>query len=162
MAVGLPRQLALAGLEPPAQPNATTAPREFVRGVPVDRSGMSQYLHIIRGADDPERSPRPLRGREDRAPHRTLADTPIATCETQILGVLSDGQARTFNRIGVELLDHTADTLMGSPYDEALWTLVDRGELEHTLDAPIFFRIPVPAGGTVDGGASGAGHQDMP
>ena len=149
MAAALPRQLTLAGFEPPAQPetDADTAPREFVRGVPVDRSGMAQYLHIIRAADDPERSPRPAGGRKDRAPHRTLAEIPIAMCEAQMLGLLADGQARTFNRIGVELLDHTADTLIGSPYDDALWGLVERGELEHTLDAPILFRIPAEAGG---------------
>jgi len=106
---------------------------------------MARYLHIIRAGDDPERSPRPIGGRKDRAPHRTLAETPIATCEAQILGLLADGDARTFNRIGVELLDHTADTLMGSPYDAALWNLVDRGELEHTLDHPVLFRIPADA-----------------
>ena len=113
----------------------------------VDRSGIAQYLHIIRAGDDPERSPRPLGGRKDRAPHRTLAETPISTCEAQILGLLGDGVPRTFNRIGVELLDHTADTLMGSPYDDALWNLVDRAELEHTLDTPILFRVPSDASG---------------
>jgi hypothetical protein len=137
----LPRQLTLAGFESPAPPGAAAAPRVYVRGVSVDRAGIAQYLHIIRAVDDPERSPRPLGGRKDRAPHRTLAETPIPTCEAQILGLLGDGVPRTFNRIGVELLDHTADTLMGSPYDNALWNLVDRAELEHTLDAPILFRV---------------------
>lgn len=142
----VPRQLTLAGIESPARPVA--APREYVRGVPIDRGGMPQYLHIIRAGDDPERSPRPPGGREDRAPHRTLAETPIATCEAEILALLADGVPRTFNRIGVELLDHTADTLLGSPYDEALWNLVDRAELEHTLDTPILFRLPRDEGGT--------------
>ena len=36
---------------------------------------------------------------------------------------------------------------MGSPYDDALWNLVDRAELEHTLDAPILFRVPSDADG---------------
>jgi hypothetical protein len=143
-----PRQLTLAGFEPPAEAttDAGKAPREFVRGVPIDRTGIARYLHLIRAVDDPERSPRPIGGRKDRAPHRTLAETPVATCEAQILGLLADGQARTFNRVGVELLDHTADTLMGSPYDAALWRLVERAELEHTLDHPVLFRIPRAAG----------------
>jgi hypothetical protein len=53
---------------------------------------------------------------------------------------LADGRARTFNAIGVELLDHTADTLLGSPYDEALWQLVEAEQLEHTMEAPVLFR----------------------
>jgi len=141
----LSRQLTLAGYDLPAfGPADVTPPRHFVRGVAVDRSGMAQYLHIIRAADDPERSPRPKGGRKDRFPHRTLAETPIPTCEAQILGLLADGQVRTFNRIGIELLDHTADTLMNSPYDVALWILVERGALEHTLDYPVLFRIAAP------------------
>jgi hypothetical protein len=58
-------------------------------------------------------------------------------------GIRTDGVPRTFNAIGVELLDHTADTLAGSPYDLALWRLVDERQLEQTLDAPVLFRLPV-------------------
>ena len=147
-ASALPQQLSLAGFEPAA---AAATPREYVRGVPVDRSGIAQYVHLIRATGDPERTPRPLGGREDRAPHLTLAEVPIPTCETRILGLLSDGVPRSFNRIGVELLDHTADTLLNSPYDRALWNLVERAELEHTMDAPILFRVPADA----DAAASG-------
>jgi hypothetical protein len=117
----------------------------FVRGFRVDRSGAAQYTHLIRGANDPERSPRPVGGREDRAPHLTLATVEISVCRDQILTLLSDGSARTFNAIGVELLDHTADTLFGSPYDTALWQLVDEDQLEHTLEAAILFRVAQPA-----------------
>jgi hypothetical protein len=118
------------------------AAREYVRGVRVDRTGVARYLHLIRDPDDPERSPRPVGGRPDRAPHRTLSARPVATCCEDILRLLSDGRARTFNAIGVELLDLTADTLFGSPYNKALWELVERQELEHTLDIPILFRAP--------------------
>lgn len=154
-AAAFSRQLTLAGFELPAPAAAAAAPREFVRSMVVDRNGIAQYLHIIRAPGDPERSPRPPGGRKDRAPHLTLAETPVAACEAAILGVLADGQARTFNRIGVELLDHTADTLMGSPYDEALWGLVGRGELEHTLDAPVLFRIPGDTGGRLAANVNG-------
>jgi hypothetical protein len=136
------QQLVFAALE--ATPAPPPEDREFVRGVQVDRSGIAQYVHLIRSADDPERSPRPVGGRADRAPHRTLSVRPVATCCEDILRLLSDGHARTFNAIGVELLDLTSATLFGSPYDEALWELVERQQLEHTLDVPILFRLPEP------------------
>jgi hypothetical protein len=130
-------QLTLPGFEAPVPPEPML---EFARGVFVDRSGIAAYVHLIRGPRDPERSERPEGGRLDRAPHLTLAEIPVATCVDQILALLGDGKPRTFNAIGVELLDHTADTLFGSPYDDALWLLVADGRLEHTLDAPIHFR----------------------
>ena len=135
-----PQQLVFAAMVPP--PPAPAPPLDFVRGVAVDRSDIAGYLHLIRGEGDPERSPRPVGGRIDRAPHRTLADVSVEKCCEDIIGLLADGRPRTFNAIGVELLDHTADTLLGSPYDEALWQLVERGAIEHTLDVPILFRIP--------------------
>lgn len=110
------------------------------------------YVHLIRSPDDPKRSSRPKGGRVDRAPHLTLARTSSEDWEAQILALLKDGTPRTFNEIGVELLDKTADVLACTPVDDALWGLVARGELEHTLDAPVLFRSIVP----VDGGAGGA------
>ena len=91
---------------------------------------------------DPERSPRPIGGRLDRAPRRTLEEVPVEKCRDDIMELLADGRPRTFNAIGVKLLDHTADTLFRSPYDQALWQLVEREAIEHTLDVPILFRIP--------------------
>jgi hypothetical protein len=102
---------------------------------------MARYVHVIRHPDDPERSPRPRGGREDRAPHRTLAVVAADEFKPQILALLSDGVPRSFNRIGVELLDQTADMLLGSPVDRALWALVDAGDLELTLEAPVLFRV---------------------
>jgi hypothetical protein len=135
--MGKPQQLTLAGI---ATPDAAAGPRAFVRGVPVDRTGPAQYVHLIRDLNDPERTERPIGGRVDRSPHLTLADVAVTTCCDEILGLLADGRARTFNAIGVELLDHTADTLLGSPYDEALWQLVEAEQLEHTMEAPVLFR----------------------
>jgi len=139
------RQLVFAALAEPSP--APLAPREFVRGVRVDRSGIAQYVHLVRGPDDPERSPRPVGGQADRAPHRTISARPVAACCEDILRLLSDGRARTFNAIGVELLDLTSVILFESPYEEALWELVGRQELEHTLDVPILFRVPLAAPG---------------
>ena len=129
--------MTLTGITPP---DAAAGTRVFVRGVPVDRTGPAQYVHLIRDLNDPERTERPIGGRVDRSPHLTLADVAVATCGDQILGLLADGRARTFNAIGVEPLDHTADTLLGSPYDEALWQLVEAEQLEHTMEAPVLFR----------------------
>jgi hypothetical protein len=135
------QQLVFAAL---ADPEALApAEREFVIGVRVDRSGIARYLHLIRDPNDPERSPRPVGGRADRAPHRTIAELSTEACGNEILALLADGVPRTFNAIGVELLDHTADTLAGSPYDVALWRLVDERQLEQTLDAPVLFRLSV-------------------
>ena len=135
------QQLTFAALAQPAP--TPPAESDFVRGVAVDRSGMAAYVHLIRAEGDPERSERPVGGRLDRSPHRTLAEVPVEDCAQQILGLLVDGVPRTFNAIGVELLDHTADTLFGSPYDVALWRLVGDGQLEHTLAAPVVFRLVV-------------------
>jgi hypothetical protein len=132
-----PQQLTLTGI---TTPDAPAGLRVFARGVPVDRTGPAQYVHLIRDLNDPERSERPIGGRVDRSPHLTLADVAVTTCRDEILGLLADGRARTFNAIGVELLDHTADTLLGSPYDEALWQLVEAEQLEHTMEAPVLFR----------------------
>jgi hypothetical protein len=137
------QQLTFAVLAEPAP--TLPADREFVRGVPVDRSGIAAYVHLIRWQGDPERSERPVGGRLDRSPHRTLANVAVTACRDEILGLLADGRPRTFNAIGVELLDHSADTLLGSPYDEALWQLVDAEQLEHTLEAPVFFRRSQPS-----------------
>jgi PAS domain-containing protein len=112
---------------------------DFVRGMPVDRSGTTRYVHIIRALDDPERSPRPVGGRLDRFPHRTLAGIPVDQCAEMILRLLADGSPRTFNAIAVELFDYTADMALGSPLDRALWRLVAESRLEHTLTAPIRF-----------------------
>ena len=117
------------------------APGPFVTGRKVDRRGAATYVHLIRAPNDPERSPRPKGGVRDRAPHRTLSKQPAQFWEPEILGALADGIPRTFNRIGVERFDLTADVLFTTSVNKALWSLVEQGVLEHTLVAPILFRI---------------------
>ena len=115
-------------------------PGEWSTGKLVDRSGTFAYIVLVRAPEDPSRSPRG-KGRKDRVGwQHDLKKTTIKEWKEIIFQHLSDGVARTFNRIGVELLDKTADTLLGLNPEEALWKLVEEGKLAHTLRAPIYFR----------------------
>lgn len=111
----------------------------FVRG-PVDRSGTAVYTHLIKSRTDPERSPRPKGGRADKQPHLTLRRRAGEDWGGRILELLADNVPRTFNRMGIELLDQEASQLLHGPLDLALWDLVARGKLELTMEAPILFR----------------------
>jgi hypothetical protein len=124
-------------------------PDEWVTGLVVDRSGTAKYAHLARAPGDPERTPRGARrdgpdpdGRDRGAAwRRKLVGTKPEDHEEPIVGLLSDGAPRTFNAIGVELYDKTADLLFETPVDAALWCLVERGVLEHTLRVPVLFRL---------------------
>ena len=100
---------------------------------------MDKYTICIRGRDDPERR---QRGREsgDIAPHHTIEKGDVETFEEAILLLMLDEKERTFNAISVEILDKTADITSGSKFEEAIWNLTLRGELEFTMKAPILFR----------------------
>jgi hypothetical protein len=113
---------------------------DWISGYQVDREGVFAYVHLVRAPDDPERPPRPAGGQADRRPHLTLDKSKPEDWREPLRALLADGQARTFNRIGVELLDLTADVLFESPVDRALWELVFDGEVEQTMKAPILFR----------------------
>jgi hypothetical protein len=120
----------------------------------ADRSGLAGFTHIIRSPDDPERTdirklPEALR---DRAAEwrRRLKKSSVGDWKRAIWTLLSDGAPRTFNRIGVELADKTADLLLGLPPDRALWALVAEGRVEHTMVAPILFRARAGATPPVD------------
>jgi hypothetical protein len=96
---------------------------------------------MIRSPEDPERTERPKGGRAIRVAHRTLELTTVDHWKREIVRLLSDGVPRTFNRMGVELIDQTADMLLDSPVDRAVWELVEASFLEHTMEVPIYFRI---------------------
>jgi len=115
-------------------------PGEWVTGKLVDRSGTSNYIVLIRAPGDPDRTPRGARNRDRVGWQHDLGKTTVKEWKEIILQHLSDGVARTFNRIGVELLDKTADTLLGLNPERALWSLVEDGRVAHTLRAPIYFR----------------------
>lgn len=106
----------------------------------IDREGPARYIHLIRSYRDPERTSREQRKGQVTA-WRTLMKRPVPELKAEILELLKDGKPRTFNAIGVELWDKTADILFENAPDFALWQLVDEGKLEHTLEAPIYFRL---------------------
>ncbi len=106
----------------------------------VPREVREGYTHLIRSIEDPDRSPRPEGGREDRAPHLTMKRQPKRELERQMLKHLDDGRARTLNRLAVELWDQNACTVFTTQVNDILWDLVERGEIEHSMHAPIRFR----------------------
>lgn len=134
-----PSVAAVAG--DPGLPQDVAGPQAFVRKPALDRSGLAAFLHLVRAADDPKRSAPHGKANRERAPHLRLKTLRIVDCRAAIAGLLSDGVARTFNRIAVELTGYTADLLFRGPFDEALWSLVDDGALELTLELPILFRL---------------------
>ena len=114
-----------------------------------DRTGMYAYVELIRGPDDPKRSPRVPVGdpRSDTMAlwRKELLKSTVADWIPRVLFLLADGVPRTLNRIAVELLDKTADVVAGTPLPETLWTLALRSELHFTTEAPILFRRILPA-----------------
>lgn len=128
----------------PVPPPRDLAALTWVTGLTADRSGMGAYTHLIRSPDDPERGdirllPEHLRDR--RADwHRSLTKTPSSAFRRPLLLLLAEATPRTFNALGVALLDKTADVLLETPPDVALWWLVERGLVEHSMEAPILFR----------------------
>jgi hypothetical protein len=112
-------------------------------GDECDRSGVAQYVHCIRGADDPERLSRKeqrARGAGFDAWREDMKGEPAAWAE-RIVELLGDGTPRTFNRIVLELTGclYTADVALGKAPDEGLWLAVADRRLKHTLEAPILF-----------------------
>ena len=103
------------------------------------RAGLHFYIDLIRAKDDPKRQ---LRGKEagDVAPHLTLKKTSREDWAGFILEHLSDYVPRTLNRIAIEMVDKEANVVMGTPFHEGLWLLVERGQVEYTQRAPVRFR----------------------
>jgi hypothetical protein len=100
---------------------------------------MASYLHMVRAPDDPERTP--PNGKDRTALwRRQLKKASVEVWMERLLMHLAEHGAMTFNRACVELVDKTADVVHGTALDEALWTLVSRGHVEHTTKTPIKFR----------------------
>ena len=113
---------------------------------PVRRDGLYRYTHIIRSPDDPERREKAASISKNGpvtqpTGWRAIARLPLRECARAIVGLLEDGRPRTFNSICVELWDKTADILFEENPDRALWLLVECGDLEHTYESPILFRL---------------------
>jgi len=108
-------------------------------------SGAMRWVHIIRGPHDPERSARVKAGAPGSDTMslwlKAMKKDDPGVWEPRILGLLSDGRPRTFNEIGVTLTDKSADVLYATPVDKALWSLVTDCAIEHTNEAPLYFRV---------------------
>jgi len=123
---------------------------EWVHGSRPDTSGDCAYTVIIRAYGDPERMPRELMQKDQTALwRRELMKKPLEEIEVSIMEHMKDTKPRTMNRIGVEMMDKTADLLLGTPFEGALWRLAEKNELEFTMQAPVFFRKVTVTHGTV-------------
>lgn len=100
---------------------------------------MSRYTEIIRHSKDPERTPRGARPTDVSRWRRELKGHP-SKWGPKLLEHMRDGVPRTLNRLALELVDFTADIVLGTALNEALWALVEVGAVEFTPQAPIFFR----------------------
>jgi hypothetical protein len=102
---------------------------------------MTQYTIMIMGPDDPDRRPRPVGGQEDKTPHRTIAKMTESQIAKAIVNHMADGEARTLNRLSVELWDKQGSITGGTKVEEVLWQLVLDKTLEFTMEAPVLFRM---------------------
>ena len=122
----------------------------------LDRSGPGAYVHLIRSDTDPKRlsreEHRALREKEGRSPatawRRDLSILPQSVDRwRQVIGVLlEDGEPRTFNRLCLELTEfaYTGDVCFRKGPDIALWRMVDASLVEHSIEAPVLFRLICP------------------
>ena len=117
--------------------------REWTRE-PVDTSGPAFYTIMIRAPGDPER-----RTRESRheamgvaaaaGEWKQIRKASVEVWAERFLVALTGGRAATLNALTVELADTTAD-VVGDNAIDALWLLKERGQVEHTIDAPVLWR----------------------
>ena len=106
----------------------------------MDWRPKAPYTHLVRSTDDPDRSPREARKGQEAAWRLKLGKKTQPQWRDRIVELLADGEARTFNRICVELGDVTADMGYLMAPDEALWALVVEGAVKHTLETPVLFK----------------------
>lgn len=113
----------------------------WTTGESVDRSGAARYVHLMRSPDDPDKLDAPRGGgKRDPIAWRKCNRTTPAEWSRRIVELLADGRPRTFNAICLELVARTADVMFEQTLDRGLWLAVGRGDVEHTMEAPILFR----------------------
>lgn len=119
-----------------------TSPQWFTSIQPI-REGAYAYVEMVWGPEDPKRPPRPKKGqpRQDRAPHLTLERTTLESWIEPIYTLLTDAKPRTLNAISIEIVHKNADVTAGTPFGEALWELVRRGDVCFTRVAPRYFTL---------------------
>ena len=105
-----------------------------------------QYLVMIRSTFDPERTPRPKKMSDepdrDRTPHLTIKKSNREDWYEPILADVTEHGQSTLNAIGVRVADMTADILVGSKFEAALWDLVRSQKLAWCNHTPVFFNLP--------------------
>ncbi len=92
------------------------------------------YLFAARAPGDPKRTPRHLRVDRDFTAkwRRDLLKTPSSVFRKAIYEHLRDGEPRTLNRIGVELIDKSGNGTYNTPFGHALLELVSEYLVEFT------------------------------
>lgn len=127
--------------ELPATADREAPAERWTTGGNVDRSGAAKYVHLMRAPDDPDKLDAPRGGgKRDPIAWRKCNQTTAAEWSRRIVALLDDGRPRTFNAICLELVARTADVMFEQTLDRGLWLAVGRGDVEHTMDAPILFR----------------------
>jgi len=120
----------------------------WVTGDIVNRNvGSNKYMHALRAKEDPERAPRVKGSTETAAWRKKLTKSDLGEWRKKFLDLLSKEGPMTFNKLSVLTSGYTADITMRKDPDEALWSLVKDGLVEHTIEAPIYFRIRTRAKG---------------
>jgi hypothetical protein len=112
-------------------------------GLLPNREGIYAFIVAIMAPHDPAR-----REREDRKHGyqegtkraRDLRNASIEVAREQVLSAIAAHEPATFNEVCVRLLDLNAVDCTGGNYEAALWGLVETGAIEHTMEAPIYFR----------------------
>ena len=121
-----------------------TAERQWTRE-PVDLSGLAGYTILVRAPGDPERRSREARHAAmgvaaSAVEWKSLAKVSVEAWAERFRALLADGRTRTYNALCVEAADATADVAPDNA-EAALWLLKERGEVEHTIDAPVLWRL---------------------
>ncbi len=124
-----------------------TTAREWTRE-PVDLSGLAGYTIMVRAPGDPERRTREARHAAmgvaaSAVEWKSLAKVSVSAWAGRFRALLADGRPRTYNALCVEAADATADVAPDNA-EAALWAMKSAGEVEHTIDAPVLWRLVTP------------------
>lgn len=113
---------------------------DWVTGDVIDRRGAAAYAHLIRGKNDPkERLPQ---GQRDPFYwKKSVQKGDLAEWRKKLLDLLATHGPSTYNALSVHATGLSAEITFQEMPDKALWSLVSDGLVEHTLKAPILFRL---------------------
>lgn len=115
----------------------------YYRGVPA-RKGILRYTHLIWSKfDPPETLGRGFKNGKKlgRAVDHWKRTFSVNEYKKKISELMKDGNARTFNRICVELTGTTASVWFEKEPDKALWALVEDGTLAWAQEEGCIFFV---------------------